>query len=222
MEVMYRVCRDVLNMKPILSMAQFFTKSFPEKKIQISVEIIKALALLQKELQRLKPGLRTSSLARDKLSYHRLCSNTPATTHIVQAPQTQAVVIKATIAEGMSRTHENFVSTSSYNVHRERMEKTQNRHAQQPLGLVSDIGVEVDNMETTNSKVLAPKQVRRCRQSTNRDRKFKLDPHKFLLPPKVEINPISMATEDESLESISTDMSTHAKSSSIQVFLLVC
>ncbi|VDL93200.1 unnamed protein product [Schistocephalus solidus] len=52
MALVYRVCRDILNMKPVVSLSQFFTNGFSGKKIQMATEIIKALAVLEKDLQR--------------------------------------------------------------------------------------------------------------------------------------------------------------------------
>ncbi|KAL7061931.1 hypothetical protein AAHC03_0782 [Spirometra sp. Aus1] len=52
MALVYRVCRDILNMKPVVSLSQFFTNGFSGKKIQMATEIIKALAVLEKELHR--------------------------------------------------------------------------------------------------------------------------------------------------------------------------
>uniref|UniRef100_A0A5K3EWJ5 Centrosomal protein of 44 kDa n=1 Tax=Mesocestoides corti TaxID=53468 RepID=A0A5K3EWJ5_MESCO len=56
MESLYRICRDILNMKPALSLAQFFTNSFIEKKIHMATAIIKAFGALKKDLKRRSTG----------------------------------------------------------------------------------------------------------------------------------------------------------------------
>ncbi|VDL29191.1 unnamed protein product [Hymenolepis diminuta] len=51
-ETLYRICRDLLKIKPPLSLAQFFTNSFVEKKLRMSAEIVKSVAELKSRLDR--------------------------------------------------------------------------------------------------------------------------------------------------------------------------
>ncbi|KAM3172941.1 hypothetical protein ACTXT7_013529 [Hymenolepis weldensis] len=51
-ETLYRICRDLLKVKPPLSLAQFFTNSFVEKKLRMSAEIVKSVAELKSRLNR--------------------------------------------------------------------------------------------------------------------------------------------------------------------------
>ena len=54
MATLYRVCRDVFSMKPPLSLSQFLSKSFPEKKLNMAADIVRAVGDLQRDLQRNK------------------------------------------------------------------------------------------------------------------------------------------------------------------------
>lgn len=108
METLYRICRDVLDMKPIISLAQFFTKSFPEKKLQMAADIIKALGVLQKDLGRNHP-VSSSSLARItsvRPGALRQTAQTSARPHVAGPPQcTSPSSFEAPAAKPQRRYH---------------------------------------------------------------------------------------------------------------------
>nr|CDS34450.2 centrosomal protein of 44 kDa [Hymenolepis microstoma] len=72
MEILYRICRDLLKIKPPLSLAQFVTNSFAEKKLKMSAEIVKSVAELKSHLNK-----RASSAARLFQKTSGILSTTP-------------------------------------------------------------------------------------------------------------------------------------------------
>ncbi|VDO03159.1 unnamed protein product [Rodentolepis nana] len=62
MEILYRICRDLLKIKPPLSLAQFVTNSFAEKKLKMSADIVKSVAELKSRLN--KRAFSTSRIPR--------------------------------------------------------------------------------------------------------------------------------------------------------------
>lgn len=103
MEILYRICRDVLKIKPSLSLAQFFTNSFAEKKLKMAAEIVKSVSELQSQLNKKArgaqrtPGTLSSTrswVARRQRATHPSISGSISSTLAIRMPVPSLVLQK--------------------------------------------------------------------------------------------------------------------------------